>query len=101
MAEHKTGRDFIGSIEKSLTTYQSGNPEAINLAINMVGYVQLLIEHIKKENIILFPIADKELSEKLQEEMEKKFEKLENEVIGVGKHEEYHSWLTELRQIYL
>ena len=101
LAEHKTGRDLIGGIEKSLNTYQPGNPEAIHIAINMAGYIQLLIEHIKKENIILFPLADKELSKELQETIEKKFEKLESKVIGVGKHEEYYGWLTELKQIYI
>jgi hemerythrin-like domain-containing protein len=60
-----------------------------------------LKEHITKENNILFPAAVKQLSESMQGEIEEKFEELERNVIGVGKHEEYHGWLKELQQRYL
>lgn len=99
--EHKTGRDFIRGIAESLERYQKGNPDAFHIAVNALGYSQLLTEHIKKENTILFPAADKELSDELQAEISEKFEKLEVEVIGAGKHEEYHHWLEELSGIYL
>lgn len=101
LGEHKTGRDFIRGIAESIGQYKPGNSDAIHIAININGYTKLLTEHIRKESIKLFPIADKQLSGKLQEEIEEKFEKLEREVIGVGQHEEYHGWLKELNIIYL
>src|SRR4030043_258551 len=52
--------------------------------------------HHGKEEGILFPVAEKELSKELQAHIEKRFEKLERDVIGIGKHEEYHGWLKEL-----
>ena len=30
-----------------------------------------------------------------------RFEKLERDVIGEGKHEEYNEWLNELKEFYL
>lgn len=101
LGEHKTGRDYIRGIAESLENYKPGNPDAIHIAVNTEGYIQLLTEHIRKENTELFPIADKELPLKLQEEIEERFEKLEKDVIGEGKHEEYHGWLNELKEFYL
>jgi hemerythrin-like domain-containing protein len=100
LGEHKAGRDFIRGISDSLEEYLPGNSDAIHIAINAEGYIALLTEHIKKENTLLFPIADK-LSEDMQIEIENKFELLERNVIGIGKHEEYHNWLKELKDIYL
>lgn len=100
LGEHKTGRDFIRGIDESIAAYKAGNPDAFHIAVNTDGYIQLLTAHIKKENV-LFLIADKELSEKSQENMIEKFEILERDVIGEGKHEEYHGWLKELKYIYL
>lgn len=100
LGEHKTGRDYIRGITESLQDCKAGNPDAFHIAVNAEGYIKLLTEHIRKENTILFPIADKEISEKLQEEIEERFEKLEHDIIGEGKHEEYHGWLKELKNIY-
>lgn len=101
LGEHKTGRDFIRGIAESLEDYEAGNADSYHIAVNAQGYVRLLTEHIKKENMILFPLADKQISEEEQVEIEDRFESLERDVIGVGKHEEYHGWLDELKAIYL
>ncbi len=101
LGEHKAGRDFVRGISESFDTYKPGSPDAIHIAVNTEGYIRLLTEHIRKENTVLFPRADRELSRRLQEKIEERFEKFERDVIGPGKHEAYHGWLTELRQIYL
>lgn len=100
LGEHKTGRDFIRGINESLENYLPGNPDAIHIAVNADGYVGLLTEHIKKENTLLFPIVEK-LSDDILAEIEKRFGALERDVIGEGKHEEYHNWLKELKSVYL
>jgi len=89
LKEHAEGRKFIAEIRSSS-----------NIAENMQGYINLLKIHIKKENEFLLPIANKLPKEK-QDEMSEKFEILERDVIGQGKHEEYHSWLKEFKEIYL
>lgn len=101
LGEHMAGRDLIRGMAESLKNYHKGNPDAIHIAVNMEEYIGLLTEHIKKENLVLFPKADKQLSQKLQEEMEEKFEEFEKTVIGEGVHEKYHGWLKELSKIYL
>ena len=101
LGEHKSGRDFIHGIAESVKYYDTGNSDAYHISTNMEGYIYLLTEHIKKESKLLFPIVDKQIPDKVQFEMEEQFEKLERDVIGEGKHEEYHGWLKDLKKIYL
>jgi hemerythrin-like domain-containing protein len=61
----------------------------------------LLKDHIEKENSVLFMMADSRLSEKRQDELFEGFEKIEEERIGVGKHEEFHGLLKKLSGAYL
>jgi hemerythrin-like domain-containing protein len=101
LGEHKAGRDYIRGIAESLKYYNIGNPDAYHIATNMEGYIYLLTEHIKKESKSLFPIVDKQIPDNVQIMIEEQFEKLERDVIGEGKHEEYHGWLKDLKKIYL
>ncbi len=101
LGEHKTGRDYIRGIAESLKYYDTGNPGAYHIATNMEGYISLLTEHIKKESKLLFPIVEKQIPDNVQLIIEEKFETLERDVIGEGKHEEYHGWLKDLKKIYL
>ena len=101
LGEHKTGRDYIHGMAESLKYYDTGSSDAYHIATNMEGYIYLLTEHIKKENNSLFPIVDKQIPDKVQLHIEEQFETLEQDVIGEGKHEEYHGWLKDLKKIYL
>lgn len=99
--EHTTAREYIKSIAEAMENYATGNSEAATIAENMENYIQLLTEHVRKENNELFPVAKKELSEETQTQMVEQFEKFEHDVIGEGKHEEYHGWLEDLKKKYL
>jgi len=68
---------------------------------NAQGYFALLQGHIEKENDILFAMGDRLLSKKMQDELFEGFEKIEEERIGVGKHEEFHHLLEKLSAAYL
>jgi hypothetical protein len=46
-------------------------------------------------------MADSLLSEQSQDELFEGFEKIEEDRIGVGKHEEFHGLLKKLSGIYL
>jgi len=64
-------------------------------------YAGLLTGHIRKENSRLFPDAEKVLSPEKDADLVKGFEKIEEERIGPGKHEEFHALLDRLEQTYL
>ena len=64
------------------------------------GYAGLLREHIRKENSVLFPMAEKVLSEAQLDELYEGFEEHEEKVIGHGRHEELHAMLERLQKKY-
>lgn len=102
LSEHNIGRDYVKKFCEVLREYSKGEPGAINkITENARGYTQLLKEHIYKEDNILYPMADAHLTEERQKELVDGFEKVEEERIGKGKHEEFHKLLHHFEEIYL
>jgi Uncharacterized conserved protein len=100
--EHQMGRELVKSLSKAFEELKAGNKAATKGIVEAsTGYVQLLRNHIEKENNVLFMMADKVLDENEQSEIFEAFERLEVEKIGAGKHEEYHKLLKELKGVYL
>ena len=102
LRDHQTGRDFIKAMSEGYFSFKAGeNVNAKSIIQNAKVYIALLRGHIDKENSILFAMADKLLSEEKQDELYEGFEKIEDERIGIGRHEEYHGLLGKLNEIYL
>jgi hemerythrin-like domain-containing protein len=100
--EHEQGRKYIQELSNSFENYKNGDKSAIvGIKDNMNKYINLLRNHISKENNMLFNMADKVLSVEEQDNLFEEFEKIEIERIGVGKHEEYHQLLKLLKKEYL
>ena len=68
---------------------------------NARGYTSLLTQHIDKEDNVLYPLANNSLSDEKQDELRKGFEEVERNVIGEGRHEEFHGLIHHLKDIYL
>jgi len=99
--EHGIGRGFIKEIEHGIKRFKSGISDSDDLIAGaMLKYVDLLRNHIVKENKYLFPTADKVLSAPKQDKISAQFEKIEEEVIGHGIHEKYHELLKEMQIRY-
>jgi hemerythrin-like domain-containing protein len=96
MMEHQHGRQLIRQMEEAV----SGNMDAVSFTRSAREYISLLQNHIQKENNILFPLAEKVLSEAMLQQLYKKFEEHEEKVIGHGRHEELHAMLDKLQQKY-
>lgn len=101
VGEHKTGRDLITGMRSALTGYKKGQPEVFHFAANAEGYIALLMDHIRKENVILFPQAFGILDDKQIARLSTTFDRIETDVVGRGKHEEFHGLLSELQRRYL
>ncbi len=100
--EHEQGRNFIKELSHAFDEFKKGNKNAIDEIVkNTSGYIQLLRNHIEKENNILFMMADKVLNDAEQSEIADSFEELKAKKIGIGKHEEYHKLLKEFKSVYL
>ncbi len=70
--EHNIGRDFVKEMEEGI---KKRNKRKI--IENALGYVNLIREHIFKEDNILYPMAEKTISKEIQIEMLKKFQEIE------------------------
>ena len=102
LMEHNTGRDHVRGMSEVLAEYKAGNRKVSSkLVENARNYITLLTQHIDKEDNVLYPMADKCLSEGKQEELLEKFEFIEREKIGICKHEEFHKLLHHLKAVYL
>ncbi len=100
--EHEMGRNHTKAMKAAFAGYIAGDISlSKDIAQNIDGYISLLRDHIEKENNVLFVMADNLLSENSQDELLEGFEKIEEERIGVGKHEEFHGLIKKLSGIYL
>lgn len=102
LVEHDEGRAYVRGLAEAVARYRSGEEEAAKEIIeNAWNYVNLLTQHIDKEDNILYVIADLHLSPEKQEALVKEFERVEEEKIGAGRHEEFHQLLHHLKRTYL
>jgi len=89
--EHELGRAAVRAIAGALDRMKSGSAGAgAELAEALLGYVELLRNHISKEDNVLFPMADRMLPAQEQGDLAVLFDKVEEEEIGAGVHEKYH-----------
>jgi hemerythrin-like domain-containing protein len=102
LQEHQLGRGFVREMAKATQEYGPGKNDATKaFEENARGYVSLLQQHIQKENIILFPMADSNIAASVQKRLMDDFERVEIEKIGAGKHEELHKIIDSLKSTYL
>ena len=83
LKEHKKGRNFIKELTKAISKKDTNG-----MIKNANGYINLLPQHIKKENLI-FPRWINPLSDEIKDGLFDRFEEIEEKVIGLGKHQEY------------
>ncbi len=91
LEEHKKGRTFVRAMGEAVNNMD--NPGIIK---NINGYTALLLQHIKKENM-LFPTWINVLSDEIKKEMSERFEEIEARAIGPGKQQEYLQTVKDLR----
>jgi hemerythrin-like domain-containing protein len=98
LAQHKQGRELIKQMQESIVNKIINRNAFVDAASS---YVNLLRNHIEKEDSLLFPLIDTKLSASKQKELLNNFENLEKDVIGEGKHEELHALLEKFKKKYL
>ncbi len=95
--EHDMGRAFVRGIADGAAAIGTDPAAAARIAENARGYIELLRNHIGKENNILFPMADQALGAEDQADLGKAFEKFESEETGAGVHDAMLKLLAELK----
>ena len=79
--EHRSAKQLVGQLAKVAAVYVH-NPSAVRYRV--IDLLQQLVElypaHIWKEDFLLFPLAQQNLSENEQQDLKDKFEDVEREV---------------------
>jgi len=100
--EHEVGRGHIKSMVSAVEAIKSGDKFATeHLVESIESYVDLMINHIQKENNILFPMGDKLLSPLKRDAIYKHFKVVEDNIIGQDIQKHYHELLRQLEKKYL
>lgn len=92
--EHEDGRAHVRSIGE-LAKEKQGESVRRELVRHLREYVDLLTQHIQKEDSILYPMADDLLTPEDIEFLEEGFREVEEKVVGPGVHERYHRMIEE------
>lgn len=102
LIEHDYGREYVKGMTQAIEGYKSNRIDApAEFIKNTRNYINLLTQHIDKENNILYPMADRIFSEGIQKKLIKEFDKVETEEMGTGTHEKFHVILHQLHEVYL
>ncbi len=93
LTEHEEGRSYVRAMAEAL---KGEVPPKTVLVENARAYLSLLRDHIRKEDEILFNMADEVLSSEEQKKLLREFEEHEAKEIGTGIHEKYLKMAEEL-----
>ncbi|WP_197530899.1 hemerythrin domain-containing protein [Bythopirellula polymerisocia] len=95
--EHEAGRKHVQGMATAVCTFETGVSEAKkDFVSHAKAFIQLLREHILKEDHCLFQMSDQALSEEDQLGLLKSFAHVEHDDLGPGTHEKYLAIATEL-----
>ena len=101
LSEHEVGRRLVGRMRRDSTAAAGGDAGARRRFADAAReYVDLLAQHIAKENQVLFPAADARLSESDDRAITAAFARHEEREMGPGTHERFHRMLDELGTRY-
>jgi hemerythrin-like domain-containing protein len=92
LSEHEQGRAFAQALDASREAAAAGDSAALaQFTAAALGYSDLLVGHIDKEDHVLFNLADGLLSAEQQAQLRAEFDRVEAEEIGEGEHERFHA----------
>lgn len=96
MHEHVEGRALVRRMAEASEACNWGEESQKQWAAAARGYIELLRQHIFKENNILFVMAENMLTPEEQEQLAAQFDKAEIEKLGAGTRERLHTMMEEL-----
>ncbi len=80
LAEHEQGRHLTQTLQEGARRLQAGESAAVSLVTEgALGYVALLRGHIRKEDCVLFPLANRIIPAEQRQQMVADFERITRE----------------------
>lgn len=102
LEEHGIGRQCVRGMDEALLAIESDkNNVTVKFIKSARKYVELLTEHIHKEDNILYPMANAHLSEDQQQRLQDQFTAIEDEHKRSGRQGEFEGVLETLKETYL
>ncbi len=99
LEEHEMGRRHIRGMSGSIDSAAAGAADARrDFQHHARAYVDLLRQHILKEDNVLFPMADQVMAPADQKALMDRFEQVEHHDMGTGTHEKYLGLAHDLAQ---
>lgn len=90
LSEHELGRAYTRAMREAAVKLEAGDPLARSAVVfDACSYVDLLRQHIAKEDSVLFPLASRVIRAAAQDKVTEDFEQVEHEETGEGVHEKY------------
>lgn len=101
LQEHETGRSRVRGMDEAIGAAAGGDERALARFVeNARAYIELLRQHIHKEDHCLFSMADDAFSEADQRELSASFEKVRREGIDEKAYQEYIQIAGDLAERY-
>ena len=95
--EHEIGRALVQRMAQLVSDAEGEFPRE-EFAEPALEFVGMLRAHIGKEDLILFPMADRSMNGPMATQLAVAFERVEAEQFEPNVHEHYESWARELAQ---
>ncbi|WP_105617468.1 hemerythrin domain-containing protein [Vallitalea okinawensis] len=97
LVEHDQGRLYMQNLEAAVKEVEDGNEEAkLDVIANSISYTHLLYRHIDKEDNLIYPLGEKQLSTEILDRIEKESKKIEMTATDNKVQEKYIAILEEL-----
>jgi hemerythrin-like domain-containing protein len=99
--DHVEGRNFVKGMAENISLFKQGEPGSLKaIYSNMLGYADLLKNHIAKENNVLFRMADNAFTSAEQESLMLDFTKVELSQENQQSKSDYIAMIDQLDGIY-
>lgn len=99
--EHVLGRNLVKGMTENIELFKNGDLSALSFVYNnMLGYGELLRNHISKENNVLFRMADQALPAEDQVSLYNQFKEIENKGLPNQQKKDFIARIERLNQAY-
>ena len=99
LIEHEHGRAYVREAAEAYKRWTAGDTSAaMQMADALQNYINLLREHIFKEDNILYPMGDRLITAEDDAQLVKEFDEFEEQEMGPGVHERYHAMIDRLEE---
>lgn len=101
-AEHQLEGNFLAGLSDALARYANGDEQAGQVVAQYARDLStLLTRDMEQEDQLIYPLAEQQLSQQQQDELAEGFDRIEREVLGPKKHQDYHAMAHSLAERYL